>query len=172
MVQPVRGPFTPKRTNVEMLLEAATPGGTLVQETFKRAASTPDGEDADARAKRLAAERARLYRARARLEAKLNPRPLLTEQESDTALSVASLTAALDHAGFELQPGDIAAFLPPFYLDSTSLLVHKPLSHPLSNQSQYVKIIYSLSTVYLRFIYTLSTRYLHVIYTLSTAYLH
>ena len=81
----------------------------MVQETFKRAASTPEGEDADARAKRLAAERARLYRARARLEAKLNPRPLLTEQESDTALSVASLTAALDRAGFELQPSDIPA---------------------------------------------------------------
>ena len=107
LVQPVRGAFTPKRTNVEMLLEAATPGGTLVQETFKRAASTPEGEDADARAKRLAAERARLYRARARLDAKLNPGPLLTEQESDTALSVAALTAALDRAGFHLQAGDI-----------------------------------------------------------------
>ena len=45
LVQPMRGPCTPKRTNVEMLLEAATPGGTVVQETFKRAASTPEGEE-------------------------------------------------------------------------------------------------------------------------------
>ena len=57
-----------------------------------------------------------------------------------------------------------AALLPPPFLDSTSLLVHKPLSHPFSNQSHYVK----LSTVYLQFIYSLSTVYLHVIYTLST----
>jgi len=104
LAQPVRGSFTPRRTNIEYLLEAASPGGTtMIQESFKRAAATPAGEDAEARARRLAAERARLCRARARLEAKLNPSPPLTTEEVDTALSVQELSTALERAGL----GDI-----------------------------------------------------------------
>ena len=65
LAQPVQGSLTPRQTNIEYLLEAASPGGTtMIKESFKRAASTPEGEDATARAKRLATERARLCRAR------------------------------------------------------------------------------------------------------------
>ena len=105
LAQPVRGSFTPRRTNIEYLLEAASPGGTtMIQESFKRAAATPAGEDAEARTRRLATERARLCRARARLEAKLNPPPPLTTEEVDTALSVHELSTALERAGL----GDIS----------------------------------------------------------------
>ena len=75
----------------------------MIRESFKRAAATPAGEDAEARARRLAAERARLCRARARLEAKLNSPPPLTTEEVDTALSVQELSTALERAGL----GDI-----------------------------------------------------------------
>ena len=108
LAQPVRGSLTPRRTNIEYLLEAASPGGTtMIKESFKRAAATPVGEDAEARARRLAAERARLCRARARLEAKLNPPPPLTTEEVDMALSVHELSTALERAGL----GDIGTAL-------------------------------------------------------------
>ena len=79
----------------------------MIKESFKRAAATPVGEDAEARARRLAAERARLCRARARLEAKLNPPPPLTTEEVDMALSVHELSTALERAGL----GDIGTAL-------------------------------------------------------------
>jgi hypothetical protein len=99
LLQPVQSSLTPRRTNIEYLLEAASPGGTIIRETYKRAAATPPGEDTEARAKRFTAERNRLHRARARLDAKMNPQPLLTTDEVDTALCVDELTRSMDRVG-------------------------------------------------------------------------
>jgi len=66
--------LTPGGGNVELTLQAENPGGTLLQESFKRVAASPVGENADARATRLATERKRLQRAREKLAAQLQHR--------------------------------------------------------------------------------------------------
>ena len=74
LAEPVRVELTPRCGNVRLVLQAETPGGTLLEESFKRVAVSPGGENTDARATRLATERKRLHRARERLAAQLQQR--------------------------------------------------------------------------------------------------
>ena len=74
LAEPVRVELTPRCGNVRLILQAETPGGTLLEESFKRVAVSPGGENADARVTRLATERKRLHRARERLAAQLQQR--------------------------------------------------------------------------------------------------
>ena len=102
LAQPVSATLTPERRNVELVLQAASPGGTIVaQATYKRAAATPEGEDADARAKRLDAERHRLLRARGRLNKQLQQQRSISMRELDAALD------NLDDAGGLWQDGKL-----------------------------------------------------------------
>ena len=74
LVEPVRVELTPGGGNVELTLQAESPGGTLLEESFRRVAASPVGEKDDARATRLATERKRLQRAREKLAARLQHR--------------------------------------------------------------------------------------------------
>ena len=87
LAQPVRGELTPQGKDVKMMLETASPGGTTVaQAAYKCAAETPEGEDAEARAKRLDKERHRLLRARGRLDKQLQQQRTISMRELDAAL--------------------------------------------------------------------------------------
>uniref|UniRef100_A0A7S0Q4M2 Uncharacterized protein n=1 Tax=Coccolithus braarudii TaxID=221442 RepID=A0A7S0Q4M2_9EUKA len=98
LAQPVRAALTPGRRNVELTLEAASPGGTTVaQATYKRAASTPEGEGERARERRLDAERHRLWRARARLNTQLQQQRTISMRELDTALDALDKPDGADH---------------------------------------------------------------------------
>jgi hypothetical protein len=99
--EPVRASVTPQGRNVELVLEAPTPGGTLQQETYKRAVATPEGEDEEARVKRLAMERARLARARARLDAKVQTTSEMRESSDELDAALDRLTKASSDAAAE-----------------------------------------------------------------------
>jgi hypothetical protein len=74
VAEPIRSELTPRGGNVNLFLQAETPGGTVFEESFKRVAAAPVGEVAEARRTRLAKERQRLHRARERLTAQLQHR--------------------------------------------------------------------------------------------------
>jgi len=72
LLQPSSSELTLNGTNLLHTLEDLTPQGThRATAQYKTAAATPVGEDAEARDKRLAAERARRHRARERVQADL-----------------------------------------------------------------------------------------------------
>ena len=63
--QPTSSELTPGGVNLLHRLEEATPRRTHVASAeYKAAAATPEGEEAEARERRLATERQRLHRAR------------------------------------------------------------------------------------------------------------
>jgi hypothetical protein len=110
LAQPVRGKLTPGRRNVEMVLEATSPGGTTVaRETYKRAAATPEGEDAESRSRRLHAERSRLWRARARLSIQLQKQRTISMHELDVALDALD-APRFDEAACQLPQGRLNAY--------------------------------------------------------------
>ena len=118
LVEPVRVELTPGGGNVELTLQAESPGGTLLQESFRRVAASPVGEKDDARATRLATERKRLQRAREKLAARLQHRQnalsfaladfdvtVGVNQDADVDELVASLdVASLDARDFDFHP--------------------------------------------------------------------
>ena len=72
LLQPSNSELTPGGVNLRHRLEEVTPRGThAASAEYKAAAATPEGEDAEARERRLATERQRLHRARESVKSSL-----------------------------------------------------------------------------------------------------
>ena len=93
-LQPSAGELTEGRRNLVHRVEQATPRGThqaIAQ--YKVAAATPEGEDAEARSRRLGTERQRLCRARADVQSSLDEQ---VEAEQAALAEKAALEAKLE----------------------------------------------------------------------------
>ena len=100
LLQPSTSALSPSGTNQLHKLKDSTPRGTHVASAeYKTAAATPTGEDAEAREKRLAVERARRYRARARVQKDLDK-----QVAAEKAALVAEAAAAMKQARRRRKP--------------------------------------------------------------------